>query len=160
MARFIPTEKELKAKVKLVEVVVKGSYIAAIDERRKVARNYKVKVLVPEGFTKSDIKRLTPRVLLEHKDYGDFIMMRTFNQEGAAKATDKTIVRKELYSDRELARFARLREEIDADAKSESKERGDTKRGISGDTTEYDPDTGLPPVINDDGDGDDEEDAE
>ncbi len=156
MSRYVPSEKELKQKVKLLEITVKGDYIAAIDERRKVSRRYEVKVQVPEGFTKSEIKRLTPRVLREHKDYADFVSMRTFQQVGTAKKTDKTITRKELYSDRELARFDKFRAEIARDAKQESKSRGDLDKGIPGDTSEIDPDTGLPPVINDEP-GDDQE---
>lgn len=148
--RYIPTEKQLKSKVKLVQITVKGEYMAAIDERRKVSRRYKVDVLVPENFTKSDIKRQTPRVLREHKDYGDFVMMRTFHQEGTiAKKTDKTITLADLYSDRELARFAKFRKEAEADARTEKKARGDLDKGIPGDTSDIDPDTGLPPVIND-----------
>ncbi len=157
MARYIPSEKELRQKVKLVEINVKGAYMAAIDERRKTSRNYKVKVLVPEGFTKSDIKRATPKILAEHKDYPDFVFMRTFVQDGAAKKTDKEIVRRELYSDRELQRFAKFRAEADKDAKQEGKARGNIEKGIPGDVSDIDPDTGLPPVINDDeGSGDPE----
>lgn len=155
MTRYIPTEKELKQKVKLVSVPVKGEYIAAIDEKRKVSRRYKVDVLVPEGFNKSDLKRQTPRVLREHKDFIDFVSMRTFFQDGTAKKTEKTIVRQELYSDRELARFAKFRKEAAQDARLEQKARGDLDKGISGDTSDYDPDTGLPPVVND-GPSDDE----
>lgn len=149
MARYIPTEKQLKSKVKLVQIKVKGSYIAAIDERRKTARNYSVDVLVPEGYTKSEIKRLTPRVLREHKDFPDFVSMRTFQQDGTAKKTEKTIVLAELYSDRELARFSKFRKEVDADARADKKSRGNIEKGIPGDVSDIDPDTGLPPVIND-----------
>jgi hypothetical protein len=157
--RYIPTEKQLKAKVKLVQISVKGEYMAAIDERRKVSRRYKVDVLVPENFTKSDIKRQTPRVLAEHKDYGDFVFMRTFFQDGPAKKTDKTKVLADLYSDRELARFGKFRKEAAIDAKKENAARGDIDKGKPGDVSEIDPDTGLPPVINDgpeDEDGDEE----
>lgn len=156
MTRYIPTEKELKARVKLVSVPVKGEYMAAIDEKRKVSRRYKVDVLVPEGFTKSDLKRLTPRVLREHKDYVDFVMMRTFYQDGTAKKTEKTMVRADLYSDREIARFTKFRKEQAADGKRERAAMGDRDAGKPGDTSEYDPDTGLPPVVND-GPADDEE---
>ena len=150
MARYVPTEKELKQRVKLLEITVKGTYIAAIDEKRKTSRRYTVKVKVPEGFTKSDIKRLTPRVLMEHKDYADFISMQTFIQDGKAIVTKETMVRSDLYSDRELARFAKFRKEVEADARIEQAARGNPDKGIAGDTTEYDPDTGLPKVINDD----------
>lgn len=156
MSRYIPTEKQLKAKVKIVEVPVKGDYIAAIDERRKTSRRYRVTVEAPEGFTKSDLKRLTPRVLREHKDYEDFVAMRTFQQDGLAKKTQKTMVLGDMYSDRELQRFAKFRKEAAADARAESKSRGDLDKGIPGDTSDIDPDTGLPPVIND-GPADDEE---
>lgn len=156
MTRYIPTEKELKQRVKLVTVPVKGEYMAAIDEKRKVSRRYKVDVLVPEGFTKSDLKRLTPRVLREHKDYVDFVMMRTFFQDGVAKKTEKTMIRGELYSDRELARFAKFRKEQASDIKRERSSLGDKDTGKPGDVSEYDPNTGLPPVVND-GPADDEE---
>jgi hypothetical protein len=155
--RYIPTEKELKQRVKLVEVQVKGEYMAAIDEKRKVSRRYVVKVLVPEGFNKSDLKRQTPRVLREHKDYVDFVMMRTFHQDGAAKKTDKTIVRADLYSDRELLRFEKFRKDAAMDAKKEKLAQGNVDRGVPGDVSEYDPDTGLPPVINDEPDEEPEE---
>jgi hypothetical protein len=147
--RYIPTEKQLKSKVKLVSVPVKGEYTAAIDEKRKVSRRYKVDVLVPEGFTKSDLKRQTPRVLAEHKDYVDFVFMRTFFQDGTAKKTDKTIVLAELYSDRELERFSKFRKEADMDKRNEQKARGNLDKGIPGDVSDIDPDTGLPPVFND-----------
>lgn len=150
--RYIPTDKELKQKTELVEVTVKGSYIAAIDERRKTARRYTVQVLVPKNFTKSDLKRQTPRVLLEHKEYPDFVMMRTFEQTGKVIKTNKTIKLESLYSDRELNRFKKMRNEIAKDAKAERSGRGNLDKGISGDTSDIDPDTGLPPVINDDGD--------
>lgn len=147
--RYVPTEKELKSKVKLVEVPVRGEYIAAIDERRKVSRRYEVVVLAPEGFSKSDLKRLTPRVLREHKDYGDFVMMRTFIQNGTPKKTDKTITLASLYSEREINRFAKFRKELDADARADQKARGNIDKGIPGDVSEYDEDTGLPRVVND-----------
>jgi hypothetical protein len=148
--RYIPTEKDLAKKIKLVQIKVKGSYVAAIDERRKTKRNYSVEVMVPEGFNKSDIKRATPKVLMEHKDYPDFVFMRTFMHDGSAvKKTDKTITMRDLYSDRELERFKKFRAEVAKDKASEKKGRGDLDRGIPGDTSDIDPDTGLPPVIND-----------
>ncbi len=156
MTRYIPTEKELKQRVKLVSVPVKGEYIAAIDEKRKVSRRYKVDVLVPEGFNKSDLKRQTPRILREHKDFVDFVSMRTFYQDGTAKKTEKTIIRCDLYSDREIARFTKFRKEAATDAKRERASMGDKETGKPGDVSEYDPDTGLPPVVND-GPADDDE---
>lgn len=147
--RYIPSEKDLKKRVKLVQIKVKGQYMAAIDERRKVSRNYAVDVMVPENFTKSDIKRLTPRVLAEHKDYGDFVFMRTFHQDGNPKKSDKTILMADLYSERQLRQFSKFRKEAAQDAKKESSAKGDIDLGIPGDVSEYDPDTGLPPVIND-----------
>lgn len=141
--RYIPTEAQLKDSVKLVEVTVFGEYIARIDERRKTSKRYEVKVNVPENFNKSDLKRATPKVLATHKDFGDFISMRTFTQEGAAKKTDKTIKRRDLYSIRELDRFKKLREEI---AREKKRERAE--RAKYGDTSEYDDETGLPPVVN------------
>lgn len=145
--RYIPTERELRQKVRLVEINVEGSYIAAIDERRKVPRKYKVAVLVPENFTRSDIKRLTPRSLMEHKDYPDFVMMRTFEQKGAVKKTDKTVTLSDLYTDRELSRMKRARARTsihDDDAEAVPSR---VTSNVA-DTTEYDPETGLPAFIN------------
>lgn len=149
MTRYIPTDKDLKSKVKLVEVPVKGRYMAAIDERRRVSRNYKIKVLVPEGFTKSDLKRLTPRALAEDPSTPDFVFMRDFYQDGTAKKTTKTMKLADLYSARELSRFDKFRKELDQDIKAERKARGDVTKGVAGDTSDIDPDTGLPPVFND-----------
>ena len=144
--RYIPTDRELRQKVRLVEIKVEGSYIAAIDERRKVSRKFKVEVLVPENFTKSDVKRLTPHVLMEHKEYPDFVTMRTFEQKGPIKKTDKTVLLSELYSDRELTRMKRARaRRADDDDGDEAMPR--VSANVA-DTTEYDPDTGLPPFIN------------
>ena len=142
--RFIPTEKQLADKVKLVEISVKGEYIARIDERRKTSRRYNIKVLVPEKFTKSDIKRATPKALNEHKDTPDFVSMRTFEQDGPAKKTEKTITRRDLYTLRELERFKKVRNDL---ARSRGVEK--KTRASLGDTSEYDEITGLPPVIND-----------
>lgn len=160
--RYIPTEKELNTAVKLVEITVKGTYIAAKEGGRKIRRPYETKVTVPDGFTKSDIKRITPRVLLEHNDYPDFVMMRTFEQTGRIEKTTKRMKLREFYSDREIARFARMRKKIDDSAKKEVKAMGDEERGIAGDTSEYDPDTGLPPVFNDEigNDANDDEDTD
>jgi len=155
MTRYIPTEKELKSKVKIVEVPVKGQYIAAIDEKRKVSRSYKIVVEVPEGFTKSDLKRQAPRVLREHDKYVDFVAMRTFEQDGTPKKTTKQVVLSSLFSQRELDRFAKFRKEQQADKANENKARGDKDKGIPGDVSDYDPNTGLPPVFNDDSGSDD-----
>lgn len=149
MSRYIPSESDLKKRVKMVKIYVKGEYMAAIDERRKVSRRYRVDVLVPENFTKSDIKRLTPRVLAEHPDYGDFVFMRTFHQDGKPAKSEKTMVMANLYSDRELARFAKIRKDEQKEKAAEKKAMGNVDEGIPGDISEYDPDTGLPPVIND-----------
>lgn len=147
--RYIPTEKELSKKVKLVEVPVKGSYWAGTGDGNRRKKNYKIAVLVQEDFTKSDLKRATPKALEESDEFSDFIYMRTFEQDGTPKKTTKTAALRDLYSERELRRFAKLRDEAKEDAREENKYRGDIAKGIAGDTTEYDPDTGLPPVIDD-----------
>lgn len=141
--RFIPTPKQLGEKIKMVEVEVEGEFIARIDDKRKTSKGYKVKVFVPEKFNKSDIKRATPKAL-DAAYKGEFVSMRTFDQVGNAKKSDKTVARSTLYSKRELERFARLREEIAAREKKKKKA-GD---GEAEDSTEYGED-GLPPVIND-----------
>lgn len=147
--RNIPTEAYLNQKVKLVLLRVKGDYIARIDERRRTSRRYEVDIHVPEGFTPSEVKRATPRVLLEHKDYGDFITMRTFEFEGKGKKTDRTAQRKDFYREKDLRRFAKLREEAARELAARGKRYEDGGVALA-DTTEYDDETGLPPVINDD----------
>ena len=142
--RSIPTEKELATKVKLVEVSVKGEYIARIDERRRTSRRYVIDVLVPHGFNKSDLKRTTAKTLLEHPDFEDFITMRTFEQNGKAVASKETRTLADFYSMRELERMKRGRAQ---EAKEELKERGNAKLGRSGDTSDYDEKTGLPALI-------------
>ena len=143
---YVPTKKELEDKLRLVEIEVEGQYIAMIDEKRRTSRIYKTKLLVPEGFTKSEIKRLVPKQLQKEKE--DFMSLRTFNQVGdKATKTDKTMKRKDLYSSVELARFEKLRAD---EERMEELQRGGGSV-ISGgvrDDTEYDPNTGLPPVIN------------
>lgn len=138
---FIPTEKQLASKVKLVEVTVKGGYIARIDEKRKTKRNYEVKVLLPENFTMSDVKRLTPRALAEQKE--DYVTMLTFSHDGKAKKTDKTIVLRELYNENHLRRFAKARQDIVQEKRKEIAE-----RQAVGDDQEYDEKTGLPYFVN------------
>lgn len=142
--RSIPTEKQLQAKVALVEVTVKGEYIARIDERRRTSRRYEVKVKVPTGFNKSDLKRATAKTLLEHKDFEDFITMRTFEQSGKPAPTKETRKLADFYNMRELERMKRGRaKELQEDAK----ERGNAKLGKSGDTSDYEESTGLPALI-------------
>ena len=141
----IPTEKELNENLKLVEVQVKGLYIAMLDEKRRCSRTYKTKVLVPTKFNKSDLKRMTPKVLMDELD--DFVSMRTFEQADAKVVkTDKTMKRRDMYSAIELQRFERLRNE-ELRLKRAREAGGEVRSGIQ-DNTEYDPDTGLPPVIN------------
>lgn len=143
---YVPTVRELEDKLKLVEIEVEGQYIAMIDEKRRTSRIYKTKLLVPEGFTKSEIKRLVPKQLQKEKD--DFMSLRTFQQVGdKATKTEKTMKRKELYSSVELARFEKLRAD---EERMEALRRGggSVVRGGVQDDTEYDPNTGLPPVIN------------
>ncbi len=149
--RYIPSEKQLSEKVKLVEVKVAGEYIARIDDKRKTSKGYEIVIHVPEKFNKSDIKRATPKAL-NAKFPGEFVSMRTFDQVGTSKKVEKTCIRRELYTKRELERFERLRKEI---AKGRAGEIA-THRAL-GDTSDYDPKTGLPPVIND-GPEEDEED--
>lgn len=141
--RFVPTEEDLRRQVKLVEIVVDGDYIARIDEKRKTSRTYKTKLLVPEGFNKSDIKRLLPHHLRQEKE--DFIALRTFYPgKDAPKKTEKKSKLGDLYSARELAQFKKWRDEAAKAGKAELAERAST-----GDISRYG-DDGLPPVINDD----------
>jgi hypothetical protein len=144
--RFIPTAKQLSEKLKLVEVTVHGEFIARIDDKRKTSKGYKLSVFVPEKFNKGDLKRATPRALAE-KYPGEFVSMRTFEQVGAPKKSDKTALRSSIYSAREIERFAKLRKEMIAAA---SKKRTVYENGILvEDSSDVDPNTGLPPVIND-----------
>lgn len=142
--RYVPTEKDLDAKVKLVEIEVYGEYIARIDDKRKTSKRYEIKVLVPEGFNLSDIKRLTPKALMKSPDHGDFVTMRTFERiEKAPKKTDATIKRRDLYTMQELSRFKKVRAEI---LKSQKDEKSARHSGGAMDTTEYG-DDGLPPLV-------------
>lgn len=138
---FIPTEKELNSSIKLVEVQVKGSYIARLDEKRKTTRNYDIKVLLPEKFTMSDVKRLTPRALAEQME--DFVTIRTFEPHGKVKKTEKTSKLKELYNEPQLRRFAKLRKDIVQERKKD-----EVERKTIGDDQDYDPNTGMPYFIN------------
>lgn len=140
--RYIPTDSDLKKQVSLVEIEVSGEYIARIDEKRRTTRSYKIKVLVPQGYNKGDIKRLTPRQLMKDKE-GDFIALRTFEETGGPKKTEKKAALSTLYSSRELARFSKLNGEF----KKERDRESDERRQL-GDTSQYGND-GLPPVIND-----------
>ncbi len=139
--RYVPSEADLARKVKLVEITVEGEYIAILDEKRRTKKNFKTLLLVPEGFNKSDIKRLVPRELRKHPD---FIALRTFEQTAPAKKTEKTSKLGDLYSPRELAQFKKWRDEINKAKKAELAERAAT-----GDASRYG-DDGLPPVVNDD----------
>jgi len=148
--RHVPSEKDLDAKVKLVEIEVFGEYIARIDDKRRTSKRYEVKVLVPETFTLSDIKRLTPKTLMTHPAYGDFLTMRTFEKtDKNPRKTDETIKRRDLYNLRELERFKKIRKEVLKAQKEEQGARGVRRDSgvMVGDTSEYG-DDGLPPVIN------------
>lgn len=147
MGRYIPTEKELKTKVDLVEIEVEGEYLARIDEKRRTSKRYSVKVKVPKKFTLSDVKRLTPKTL--DKKHDDFMYMRTFEVSGKPKDIKEKVELQELYSARDLSRFKKARLEDKKADKAEKAGRGDLEKGIPGDTSDYDPDTGLPPVVND-----------
>lgn len=146
MARYIPTKADLARKVNLVEITVTGEFIGRIDEKRKTSYPYKIQVLVPEKFNGSDIKRLTAKALLHDEKYPNFIAMRTWSHDGKSKKTDQKIVRSELYSQRELERFDKVRREIEKNARDEVKERGRAGIGIAEDTSDYG-DDGLPPLI-------------
>jgi hypothetical protein len=144
----VPTEKELNARVKLVEVTVRGDYIARIDEKRKTTRPYTIKVKVPEGFSRSDVKRLTPPALRDSEKHPDFIIMRTHTCDGKATPTKETIKRRDLYTAHDLARFERVRVQALKEGRNEQALRNHQRAagGIS-DTSDYDPRTGLPPLV-------------
>ncbi len=144
--REIPTEKELESKVRCVEVPVRGEYIAMIDERRKTSRRYEIKVIVQESFNKSDLKRQTAKALIEHKDYEDFVTMRTFEQNGKPVPSKETRKLRDFYSMREIERLKRARAQ---EFREEEDERSVKARGgvLGGDTTEYNKKTGLPELI-------------
>lgn len=147
---YIPTEKELKKTVKLVEVKVTGTYIARIDERRRTTRKFDVAVLVPEKFDAADVKRLTARALLEDPDLGDFMTMRTHTMTGKPKKTAQTAVLEDMYSERELIWFRKKNAELQKERAAEAaygKLHGIDGGGSMVDSTEYG-DDGLPPVIN------------
>ena len=144
--RAIPSEKDLDNQVKLVEIKVTGEYIARIDDKRRTSRRYEIAINVPEGYSLSDIKRQTPKALMESKEYTDFITMRTFEQAPAKpKKTDKTIRLRDFYSQREIERFSKLRKHVKADKAEEMKARRGSP-GMAADDSDYDPETGLPPL--------------
>lgn len=159
--KHIPSEKDLDQKVKLVQIKVTGEYIARIDDKRNTSKHYEIDVLVPERFTLSDVKRQTPKALQSSKDFTDFVFMREFHvADGNPKKTEKTATRRSLMTPRELVRIQKLRREALEDQKKEAARRGiRTDAGVSlQDDTNYDPKTGLPPLVEPElhGDGDDE----
>lgn len=141
----IPTEKELAIKVKLVEVKVKGRYIARVNEKSTLSKNYEVTVLMPEGFILSDVKRHTPKAIKEK--YEDFVTMRDFYPQDKGKKTDKVVSRRDLYSDYELERFKKIRDEERRAQAEEQKMRKRIGVGTAADTSDYDAETGLPPLV-------------
>lgn len=148
IANQIYTQKQLDSTVKCVEVEVKGSYIARVNDRMREVKPYKIKVLLPEKFTKSDLKRQAARTLLaDDKDHPQFLTMRTFEQAGKPTASKSTKKLRDFFSYQELERMERLRLEAEKAAKEEKKARGNIAKGIAGDTSEYDEKTGLPPLV-------------
>lgn len=120
--RNIPTEAELNAMIKMVEITVTGQYIARLNEKNKTTKRYEIQVQVPENFTRSDIKRLTALAL---KSYPDFVMMRTHEHDGKApKKMDVKRKRRDMYTERDLGRFERLRVEKKKSKKAEDEDEG------------------------------------
>lgn len=147
--RYTPSEKELDGQVKLVEVRVWGDYIARLDEKRRTSKRYEIDVLVPSGYTASDVKRQTPKALMASKEYKDFMVMRTFNQDGKEKKTEKTAKLRDLYSQRDIDRFRKNRSDAEQEQRAEHLARSSRKDGV-GDTTEYEDETGLPRLVGED----------
>lgn len=113
----IPSVADLEKYIKMVEIGVTGDYIARIDEKRKTTKKFSIQVLVPENFTRSDVKRQTALALQKSEKHEDFIMMRTHEYDGKApKKSEVKKKRKEMFTERDLARFTRLRSEKKAKA--------------------------------------------
>jgi hypothetical protein len=142
---WIPSDKELNSKVKMVQVEVEGQYLAQLDERRRTSRTYKIKVLVPEGFTMAHVKHLTPLALREAKD--DFMGMRTFKVLGKPAATKESIILKELYTEFQLRRFAKKRLKRAVAEKAARQRYFDANSTLEGFT--YDADTDMPKFAHD-----------
>lgn len=155
---WIPSEKELNSKVKMLEVDVEGQYLAQLDERRRASRQYKIKVRVPEGYTAAHVKHLTPLAL--RAKFDDFMGMRTFKVTGKPVATKDTMVLKDLYTESQMKRFAkkRLKRAVaERAARQRYHDANGTLEGYS-----YDPDTDMPkfahdPAIDGTGGGDADE---
>ena len=143
--RTAPSERELDSQVKLVEVMVKGNYIAMVDKHTTVKKRYEIAVLVPEKWTMSDIKRLTPQALIDSKEFTGFRALSTFEPAPKGKATGKTAKLRELYTDRQIEKFAKHRRNAKEDKAAEVKARRGSA-GVAKDDSEYDPETGLPPL--------------
>lgn len=145
--RHIPTREYLNQSVRVVEVEVEGTYIAFIDEKRRTKKRYKCKVMAPEGFNMSEIKRVTPKALKEQ--YEDFYAMREFEVKGNPKTTDKKMKRSTMYSRVELQSFERLWDKFEREQDLLRNQSSlNPRAGAVGDTTEYNPDTGLPDFSN------------
>lgn len=145
--KHIPTEADLNKKLKLVEITVKGDYIARIDDKRTTSKPYEISVLVPENFTPSDVKRQTPVALKNSKEYSDFVYMRTHENTGAKPVkTDKTATRKELMSRREIVRIEKLRREAAQMAKQDKVKAYAGGRVIDTTPDEDLDERGLPPL--------------
>lgn len=142
---WIPSDKELNSKVKMLEIDVTGEYLAQLDERRRASRAYKIKVRVPEGYTTAHVKHLTPLALREKND--DFMGMRTFKVVGKPVATKDTMILKDLYTTAQLRRFAKKRlKRADAEAKARRRyiDANGSAEGFS-----YEADTDMPKFAHD-----------
>lgn len=138
------TEKQLNEKVAVVEVPVSGRYIAMIDDKRKTVRDYKIMLQLPKDWDKTDVKNMTPLALSKSNDYEDFFALKThYEDKDGQLPTDKKMKRKEFMTERMLRKNARAMERLRKAEASEMRERASL-----GDTSEYDPRTGLPYVVN------------
>lgn len=137
---WIPSEKELNSKVKMVEVQVTGLALVYLDEKRRASRPYTAKVLVPENYTPAHIKYLTPDKLRETMP--EFWGMRTFKVVGKPAATKETRILKELYTEGQLKRFAKKRLKRNEAERRARKMYQDAHGSMEG--YNYDPDTDMP----------------
>lgn len=148
---FIPGKDDYNKTVAVVEVEVSGQYVAAVGDRGKVAKKYKIVLRVPQGFTASDLKRLIPRQLMKDEDkYADFVGLRTFelNTEKAPRrvpADPKAPFKLgDFYNEMDRKRFDRLRTGREAYIKQEKSKYLQLYGSLEG----FDEATGMPAFDN------------
>lgn len=144
----IYTREELESKVPSITVQVEGEYIARIDERRRTVRRYSIELELPQSFNNSNVKNRVPEILSEHKDYEDFMSMRTFYVVSEPKPTGRKPILRTLLSRAQISRNDRNRERaLREQKKDHAMQREQISIGVAMDNSENLDERGLPPVI-------------